>query len=88
MHFMHWEDLFGPIGIDRTPQQKGARRRKYDLKNAQWQTLKEDTHFNGYEYAKGSHFKAIETTNFGFVVFRQDSFTPDGNVPGKFIHRY
>lgn len=89
IHFMSWEDIFGPIGQNLTSAQRGARRRRIDRENADWRTLDKDTNFNGYEYAKGSRFKAFETENFGFVVFeRSTSKTPDGKIPGKFIHRF
>lgn len=60
-----------------------------DMKRAKWQTLAEHTHIGGIDYAAGSSFKVFETTNFGWIVFRgADTLTPDGNIPGKFIHKW
>jgi hypothetical protein len=56
--------------------------------DAKWQELKEDTWLGGYEYAKGSQFKVFETTNFGWVVFRPDTKTPTGQIPGRKILKW
>jgi len=56
--------------------------------DAKPQTLAEDTHIGGIEYAAGSEFKVFETRNFGWICFRQDTKSPDGNIPGKLIHKW
>lgn len=80
MKIMTWESLFGPI--------TGKQKPHLSLKNAKWNTLDEDSNFDGIEYAKGSQYKFFETTDFGFVVFSRESKTPSGDIPGKFWHRY
>lgn len=77
---LNWQDLFGPI--------TGKRKKHLTLANAQWKVLDVDSWFNGIEYAAGSRYKIFETQDFGWVIFHSDSKTPDGNRPGKFIHRY
>jgi len=80
MKILGWEELFG--------QSTGKRNKKRSLEFAVWKTLEEDTWFNGIEYAKGSRYKIWETENFGWVAFAPDSKTPDGNTPGKRIHKF
>lgn len=77
---MSWDSLFGPITGKKNPRRT--------LKNAEWRTLEEDTFFDGMAYAKGSQYKVWETDNFGWVCFHHDSRTPDGNKPGRFLHKY
>lgn len=79
MNFMKWEDLFGRATGKRNPRRT--------LKNATWQTLTGDTWFDGIEYAAGSRYKYWEGENFGFVCFDSNSRTPQGHIPGRFIHR-
>jgi hypothetical protein len=63
--------------------------KKYVLmEDAKPQTLTENTHIGGIEYAAGSGFKVFETQNFGWICFKPDSKTPDGKIPGKLIHKY
>jgi hypothetical protein len=59
-----------------------------NLKSATWRTLDEDSMINGISYAKGSRYKAFRGGDFGFLVFAHDSKTPDGDTPGRFIHKY
>jgi hypothetical protein len=79
MNVMTWESLFGRM--------TGIQNKRRSLKNAQWQTLAEDTLFGGQVYAKGSQYKYWEGRDFGYVVFHKDSKTPEGHTPGQFIHR-
>ena len=58
------------------------------IRDAVWQTLERDTWMDGCEYAAGSQFKVLETTNFGFVVFGPDTKTPSGAAPGKRIIKW
>lgn len=58
------------------------------MQDAEFQRLEADSHIGGIEYAEGSIFKVFETSNFGWVVFKRTSLTPDGNVPGRFIHKW
>lgn len=57
-------------------------------KDAHWQILEENTWLDGCEYAKGSRFKCLETTNFGWIVFDPETLTPNGNTPGKRIIKW
>lgn len=80
MEVKSWEKMgFGPITGKRNP--------KLSLKDAEWQTLEEDTIFEGIAYAKGSRFKIFETEDFGHVVFSPGTLTPSGEVPAKLLHR-
>jgi hypothetical protein len=81
MDTMSWHDLFGPVTGKLNP------RRRLGSEFAEWRTLDKDTFFNGYEYAAGSQFKVFESQDAGWVVFKRDSVTPNGNTPGRFIHR-
>ena len=58
------------------------------MEDAKPQTLKEDSHIGGCEYAAGSEFKVFETQNFGWICFKGNTKTPDGKVPGKIIHKW
>lgn len=58
------------------------------MEDAKPQTLAEDTHIGGIEYAAGSEFKVFETANFGWICFKPNAKTPEGNTPGKFIHKW
>jgi len=77
---MTWHELFGAITGKRNP--------KRTLTNAKWQVLNEDTNFEGISYAKGSRFKVWEGSDFGYVGFAPESKTPEGNTPGKFLHKF
>ena len=58
------------------------------LEDAKFQTLENDTYVDGITYAAGSQFKVFETANFGWIVFKADSLTPEGHRPGRFIHKW
>jgi hypothetical protein len=58
------------------------------MEDAKPQTLPENTHIGGIDYAAGSEFKVFETQNFGWICFKPTAKTPDGNVPGKLIHKW
>ena len=58
------------------------------MKQAQMQTLKEDTKVEGVEFAKGSQYKVFETKNFGWLVFHSSSKTPSGGTPSRIIFQY
>ena len=75
-----WEYFFGPI--------TGRRNPKLSIQNSTWQKLAEDIWFNGYEYAAGSEYKRWETDNFGFVVFKPGTLSPNGQAPYRLIHKY
>ena len=82
MDTMTWEQLFGPVTGKLNP------RHKLGTEFSEWRVLDNDTWFNGYEYATGSKFRVFESENFGHVVFDQNSKTPNGEIPGKFSHRF
>lgn len=63
-------------------------KKNISMQDAKWQELEDDTYLGGIEYAKGSRFKVFETQNFGWIVFEPDTKTPDGNVPGRRIHKW
>jgi hypothetical protein len=75
-----WQQLFG--------SPTGRRNNLRKLEKAEWRTLPTHTMFDGYTYAAGSEYKFWETENFGYVLFRTNSLTPEGARPGRFIHRY
>jgi hypothetical protein len=77
-----FDNFFGPL----SSCDRGRKLKK--LENAKWQTLEDDTIFQSIPYAKGSQFKVFETKNFGWVVFHQDTKTPEGHTPGRLIHKY
>ena len=59
-----------------------------DMRDAQWQSLSEDTWLNGMSYAAGSQFKVFETTNFGWIVFAPGTLTAEGNIPHRRIIKW
>lgn len=83
MNILTWDRLFGSPATT-----QAANRKLRTLDKAEWLLTRDDTHFNGITYAAGSWYKFFETKNFGWVVFRGDSKTPEGTTPGRFIHKF
>ena len=63
-------------------------KKRISTMDAVWQTLTEHTWLDGCEYAKGSEFKCFETENFGWIIFKDNTRTPSGHVPGKRIIKW
>jgi hypothetical protein len=79
MKIMSWDSIFGPV--------TGVQNKRRSLKNATWNVVTEDVWFDGYVYAAGSQYKFWEGKDFGYVAFHPSSRTPNGMVPGKFLHK-
>jgi len=58
------------------------------IQNAKWITLNEDSILCGIPFAKGSQYKAFETRDAGYVVFKPGTKCPNGDSPGRLWFRW